>query len=86
MHFLVLHDDEFSCISSFPVRTTGHTACEVIFMPKQQQLPACEDLRLNPEARLCPAFDSVSIKKFAAPDAGEMGMRVLDNCAEEHIM
>ena len=44
------------------------------------------DLRLDPEARLCPAFDSVSIKKFAAPDAGEMGMRVLDNCAEEHIM
>lgn len=44
------------------------------------------DLRLDPEARLCPAFDSVSIKKFAAPDAGEMGVRVLDNCAEEHIM
>ena len=44
------------------------------------------DLRLDPEARLCPAFDSASIKKFAAPDAGEMGMRVLDNCAEEHIM
>ena len=30
------------------------------------------DLRLDPEARLCPAFDSVSVKKFAAPDAGEM--------------
>jgi hypothetical protein len=45
-----------------------------------------EDLRLNPEARLCPAFDAVSIKKFAAPDHGEMGVRVLDNCAEEHMM
>lgn len=44
------------------------------------------DLRLDPEARICPEFDSVSIKKFAAPDAGEMGVRVLDNCAEEHIM
>ena len=44
------------------------------------------DLRLDPEARLCPAFDATSIKKFAAPDPGEMGMRVLDNCAEEHMM
>jgi hypothetical protein len=52
---------------------------------KQRQTPAV-DLRLDPESRLCPAFDSVSIKKFAAPDYGEMGMRVLDNCAEEHMM
>lgn len=44
------------------------------------------DLRLDPEQRLCPAFDSTSIKKFAAPDIGEMGVRVLDNCAEEHMM
>lgn len=45
-----------------------------------------EDLRLDPEKRLCPAFDATSIKLFPAPDPGEMGMRVLDNCAEEHIM
>ena len=45
-----------------------------------------EDLRLNPEARICPAFDTVSIKKFQAPDRDEMGFPVLDNCAEEHIM
>ncbi len=45
-----------------------------------------EDLRLNPEARICPAFDSVSVKKFAAPDRDEMGVCVVDNCAEEHIM
>ena len=44
------------------------------------------DLRLDPEARICPMFDSVSIKKFAAPDREEMGVRVLDNCAEEHQM
>lgn len=44
------------------------------------------DLRLDPLKRLCPAFDSVSIKRFAAPDANEMGMQVLDDCAEEHIM
>ncbi len=45
-----------------------------------------EDLRLDPEARLCPMFDSVSIKKFRVADRGEMGVRVVDNCAEEHIM
>lgn len=40
---------------------------------------------LNPEDRLCPAFDSCAIKKFPAPDREEMGVAVLDNCAEEHI-
>ena len=45
-----------------------------------------EDLRLDPQARICPEFDSVSIKLFSAPDRQEMDMRVLDNCAEEHIM
>lgn len=41
--------------------------------------------RLNPEEQLCPAFDSTTIKLFAAPDAEEMGMRVVDNFPEEHI-
>ncbi len=41
--------------------------------------------RLDPLEQLCPAFDSTSIKLFAAPAAGEMGVRVLDNCAEEHM-
>jgi hypothetical protein len=44
------------------------------------------DLRLDPEARTCPIFDAVSIKAFPAPDRKEMGVPVLDNCAEEHIM
>lgn len=42
-------------------------------------------IRLDPEEAICPAYDSVSIKKFAAPAMGEMGMRVLDNFPEEHI-
>ena len=46
---------------------------------------AC-DLRLNPEQRLCPRFDeeSIALHRVAAP--GDMGVRVVDNCAEEHIM
>ena len=65
---------------------SGHTVTGVIEMPKNRRRMETEDLRLDPESRLCPAFDAVSIKKFAAPDYEEMGVRVLDNCAEEHIM
>lgn len=45
-----------------------------------------EDLRLNPQARICPKFDEESIALFPVADVGEMGVRVEDNCAEEHIM
>lgn len=45
-----------------------------------------EDLRLNPEARLCPKFDATSIALFPVAKREEMGIRVVDNCAEEHIM
>ena len=52
-------------------------------MAKKKKDPVCP--RLDPEERLCPAFDACGIKKFAAPDREEMGIFVLDNCAEEHI-
>ena len=42
-------------------------------------------IRLNPEERLCPAFDCCSIKKFSAADPEEMGICILDNFPEEHI-
>ncbi len=45
-----------------------------------------EDFRLDPEARICPKFDSCSIAKFPVAKPGKMGFRVVDNCAEEHIM
>lgn len=45
-----------------------------------------EDLRLNPEAVLCPKFDETSIALLPVADREEMGVRVVDNCAEEHIM
>ena len=44
-----------------------------------------EDLRLNPEERMCPIFDRYSIKMFRQPEH-MMGFRVVDNCAEEHMM
>ena len=50
---------------------------------KRQQT---EDLRLNPEARLCPKFDQTSIALFPVADREELGVRGVDNCAEEHIM
>ena len=45
-----------------------------------------EDLRLNPQQRLCAKFDAVSIANFPVASREDMGVRVLDNCAEEHIM
>jgi hypothetical protein len=48
----------------------------------EKEMPA---LRLEPEKRLCPAFDPVSIAKFPVAAPGEMGFRVLDNFCEEHI-
>ena len=46
-----------------------------------------EDLRLNPQLRLCAKFDETKpLPNFPLPHPKEMGMRVLDNCAEEHIM
>lgn len=50
---------------------------------KQKQM---KNLRLDPQSRLCSKFDSESIAKFPIAQPGEMGMRVLDNFTEEHIM
>ena len=50
---------------------------------KRHQQRLTEDLRLDPESRLCPAYNSASIKQFYLPDH-QMGMRVVDNCAEEN--
>ena len=62
----------------------AHTSHEVIVMhQKRHQQRLTEDLRLDPESRICPAYNSVSIKKFYLP-SDEMGMRVIDNCAEEN--
>lgn len=55
-------------------------------MSKEKTQKQSPDLRLEPEKRLCAKFDNVSIATFPVARPGEMGMRVLDNCAEEHQM
>ena len=57
-------------------------------MKQQRKSPVPEfcDLRLDPQRRLCPKFDAVSIANFPVAPLDEMGVRVADNCAEEHIM
>ena len=51
---------------------------------KRHQQRIREDLRLDPAARICPAYDQASIKQYYLPD-GKMGVRVVDNCAEENM-
>lgn len=60
-------------------------------MPKVKKAGNCKSdempvLRLEPEKRMCPIFDPVTIAKFPVAAPGEMGYRVLDNFCEEHIM
>lgn len=53
---------------------------------KRPARPIGCDLRLEPQQRLCPKFDSKSIALHRVAGPGDMGVRVVDNCAEEHIM
>ena len=53
---------------------------------KNKQKKSMENLRLDLEEQLCPKFDSASIAKFRVAEPEDMGVRVVDNCAEEHIM
>ncbi len=59
----------------------------VMVMFKEETLrKTVDDLRLNPELRLCAKFDALSIADFPVAAHEKMGVRVVDNCAEEHIM
>lgn len=52
---------------------------------KKNRPNSMDDLRLNPDMRLCAKFDELSIAKFPVGHPDDMGMRVRDNCAEENI-
>ena len=62
------------------------------FMLERTKRPFPEDLRLHPDLRLCPKFDALSIALYPVAEwedidpRTEMGFRVVDNCAEEHMM
>lgn len=43
-------------------------------------------IRVDPEEGLCPKFDQTSMALFPVARPGEMGVAVVDDCAEEHIM
>lgn len=45
-----------------------------------------EELRLDPYQRICPKFDPTSVALFRVAKPEEMGVRVVDDCAEEHMM
>lgn len=42
-----------------------------------------EEFRLDPEERLCPEHDQYSVRLRGLPSQ-RMGVRVIDNCPEEH--
>lgn len=42
------------------------------------------DISVDPEQRVCPGFDAVSVNLDEVAGWNEMGVRVVDNCAEEH--
>ena len=44
------------------------------------------NFRLEPQHRLCPSFGEESIAMDPIAQPGEMGFRVVDNFAEEHMM
>lgn len=48
--------------------------------------PKAVCFRLEPEKRITPRFDPCGIAEFQVSKPGKMGMRVLDNCCEDHIM
>ncbi|MCI8649436.1 MAG: hypothetical protein HFG20_04900 [Anaerotruncus sp.] len=45
-----------------------------------------ESIRLNPERRLCPSYDNAGISLQLEPSRLKMGVRVVDDFCEEHIM
>ena len=77
--------ENFGAFADYAAPFPGRLSHEVIQMDQKRHAQRiCEDLRLDPEARLCPAYNSVSIKKYHLP-SDEMGVRVVDNCAEENM-
>lgn len=59
---------------------------ETDFVTEKKKTARSVSLRLDPEARLCPLFDSTGIALFPVAKRGEMGIRVVSDFCQEHIM
>ena len=53
-------------------------------MAKRKKRRDMSDISLNPESRLAAEFDSAGIRKSEVASRDKMGVRVVDNCAQEH--
>ncbi|WP_409968977.1 hypothetical protein RFF05_03140 [Bengtsoniella intestinalis] len=53
---------------------------------KEQALEMNLATTLDPSKQLCPIYDATSILEFPVASPEEMGLRVVDNCCEVHIM
>ena len=53
---------------------------------KKKDAHRAEEIRVDPAQRLCSKFDSTSIAQFPVAPDGAMGVRVVGDCAEEHMM
>lgn len=66
---------------------TVQTVWGVIFVEKKKrELETDLATTLDPSKQLCPIYDATSILEFPVASREEMGLRVVDNCCEEHIM
>ena len=55
-------------------------------MSRHKKRRDMDALRVDREQYLCAEYDSTGIRKTEAADPKRAGMRVVDDCAEEHIM
>lgn len=53
---------------------------------EKKRKDAFPSLCVAPEDRLCPEYDAAGIALDEVATAEKMGMRVVDNCAQEHEM
>lgn len=67
-------------------RRLRHTVPEVRHVSRKRAKRRMDALSLDREQRVCPEYDSTGIRKTEVAEPGDVGMRVVDDCAEEHIM
>lgn len=53
-------------------------------MSKHNKRRNMSEISVDPEQRIAALYDSAGIRKFEVADPKRAGMRVVDNCAEEH--